>query len=158
MAGIHAGLKQARCPYGFVLACDMPLAEPKLMELIARRRWQYDVVLPCRNQYMEPLFGIYKKSLYLPIEKMLQQGERCILDLYPQVRMNYIPAAEWLPVVGHQQVFFNINEPEDYLNFLNGRQGGKKQEQRKSYYLAFCNQQKEAEEDVAEQCCAENKG
>ncbi len=144
MAGIHAGLLAANQPWGFVIACDMPLIQPALMAYMLAQRVGYQAVIPCDGQYMEPLFALYQKQLYPQMAAMLETNQRCILDLYTGIAINYLPKEQWQAAAVDEDVFFNINYPEDYLNLLNQRTKRVKQSYHKKYYRDFCNQRQEA--------------
>ena len=49
LAGLCAALEDARTPWIFALATDMPFVKPALIELLARRRAGFDAVVPCRS-------------------------------------------------------------------------------------------------------------
>ena len=73
LGGIHSALTESENELFFVVAGDMPLLEK---ELIIRQIEFYfknrcDILIPTVGEYIEPLHGIYSKSILAALEKYL---------------------------------------------------------------------------------------
>ena len=73
LAGIHSALKESESEAIFVVAGDMPLLDK---EIIIRQIDFYntnkcDILIPQIDHYIEPLHGIYKKTLIRNLEDYL---------------------------------------------------------------------------------------
>ena len=73
LAGIHSALKESESEAIFVVAGDMPLLDK---EIIIRQIDFYntnkcDILIPQIDYYIEPLHGIYKKTLIRNLEDYL---------------------------------------------------------------------------------------
>lgn len=55
LGGIHAGLTNSPTPYIFVFTCDMPFIEDTLVYYMLNRLTQEDVLIPRRDETVEPL-------------------------------------------------------------------------------------------------------
>ncbi|AQS60511.1 molybdenum cofactor guanylyltransferase [Desulforamulus ferrireducens] len=114
LAGIHSGLKHMSNPYGFFVACDMPFFSPELALELLSDLTEYQAVVPQKGKYLQPLHAAYRKDCLPQIERVLQEQERPkIISFYELINIKYLdftqrPAREW------DQVFFNVNTPEDY--------------------------------------------
>jgi len=117
LAGLHAGLAAARGEWAAVVAGDMPLLNPTLLDAMMRlvQDSAADIVVPQWRGELEPLHALYRPSVCVPAaEAALQAGKRRIVAFYPDVRVQVIPQdeiARWDPE-GHS--FFNVNTPEDW--------------------------------------------
>ena len=62
LGGIHAGLKFSDTHYNFVIACDMPFLNNKLIAHQKSARFGFDAIVPEHTGYFEPLCAIYSKG------------------------------------------------------------------------------------------------
>lgn len=78
LAGIRAGLAQARHDYLLVLPCDAPLIDQALLEQLRRLASQAagKVAMVRRQGFWEPLFCVLPKQIAARLEHAWQNGER----------------------------------------------------------------------------------
>lgn len=119
LAGIHAGLAQSSNPAVFTVACDMPHLDPWLIRHIANRGMGCDVVLPRSNHGYEPLHALYREGCLPVMEECLQQGQRRIVSILPQLRVREIAADEVARFDPEFDSFSNINTPQEYYDLRN---------------------------------------
>jgi FdhD protein len=119
LAGIHAGLAQSSNPAVFTVACDMPHLDPWLIRHIANRGVGCDVVLPRSNHGFEPLHALYREGCLPVMEACLQQGQRRIVSILPQLRVREIAADEVARFDPAFDSFSNINTPQEYYDLRN---------------------------------------
>jgi molybdopterin-guanine dinucleotide biosynthesis protein A len=113
LGGIHSALKESDKEALFVVAGDMPLLDT---DIIVRQIAYYnsdkcEVLIPQIEQYIEPLHGIYKKTL-LPIleEFLVRNNEYAIREFYKKADVRY------MQIEGSEKsrrAFTNINSPYD---------------------------------------------
>lgn len=123
LGGIHAGLVNCAGEYAFVTACDMPnISQAYLRVLIeeaTQERNAFDAVaVRLNNGMLEPMNALYAKRLLPQIERMLLGGERKIADLLIHQNTRYLSEDEILPYGGHEQLFFNMNTPEEIQSYF----------------------------------------
>jgi molybdopterin-guanine dinucleotide biosynthesis protein A len=111
LAGMLAGLKAARFDPAFVLACDIPAVDRGFISDLITAAEGYDIAVPRTSKGLEPLLAIYRKSTIPHIERLLAEGKRSVLDLYPLCRTNVFD-------IGDPAWLRNINTPEVYDEFL----------------------------------------
>lgn len=113
LAGIHAALKKVASPKIFVIGCDMPLVEEKLVRLLCRESKGWDAVVPELTKGLEPLCAVYSQTCLAIIEKNLNNGHRKLHRLFDQIRTNKIPE-DIVQTADHDLVSFkNINKRAD---------------------------------------------
>jgi molybdopterin-guanine dinucleotide biosynthesis protein A len=83
LAGILAGLKAARHDPVFVLACDIPVLDRGFIGDLVAAAEGFDIAVPRTSKGLEPLLAIYRKTVIDPIERLLADGKRSVLDLFP---------------------------------------------------------------------------
>jgi len=113
LSGIHAGLTASPYRYNFVVPCDTPFLDP---DLISHFFWQapgYDVVVPRRGEYLQPLHAVYSRDCLAAIESCFRQGKYKTVAFYPLVKVRYIDVYDLEGFSGLDRVFLNINTPAD---------------------------------------------
>lgn len=117
LAGFHAGLLQARYPYCFVVACDMPFIRPEPIAHLRSLICGYEAVVPFWDGDVEPLHAFYARSLAPVAEQLLQGGKGGLRDLLAFARVRYVREEELRTVPGVEEAFRNVNTPADALRY-----------------------------------------
>ena len=113
LTGIHAGLTHCRSDYAFIVPCDAPFVQVKLVQyLLGRIAPDIDVVVPVIEGHYEPLCAIYSKRCLAAIEHQLELGDYTIVHFFDQVRLKKIPAEAIRTADRDLISFFNVNTPE----------------------------------------------
>jgi molybdopterin-guanine dinucleotide biosynthesis protein A len=85
LGGIYSALFHARHDQVFILACDMPFFDVRLLEELQKFS-AYDIAVPrWQNGYYEPLSALYSKRVMNKIEAMLASNITRISELYSRV-------------------------------------------------------------------------
>lgn len=118
LGGILSGLMTSSNHYAFVMACDMPLIDKRLVRELVSRRQDNDVVVLSHPQGIEPLFGVYSKNCIKPLEESLFAGNLSVQDFLSGLKAGIY---EWMPERQDADAlppFFNINTPQDYSRVI----------------------------------------
>jgi molybdopterin-guanine dinucleotide biosynthesis protein A len=122
MTGIFTSLLNARSPWVFITACDMPFITDRLITYMASKRDQVDAVVPVSPavpqngipvESIEPLFALYSKKLVLSMEKAILRGRKSLRDFLSTKRVKYITNKEIIKIEPNESIFINLNSPED---------------------------------------------
>ncbi len=114
LTGIYTGLLHSRDEYNFVVACDMPFLNPRLLSYMSGLSEGYDVVLPRVGGFVEPLHAIYSRRLLPVIENHLQRDARQIRMLFEGLRIRYVSEAEIDRFDPERRSLKNLNTPQEY--------------------------------------------
>jgi molybdenum cofactor guanylyltransferase len=121
LGGIATGL--ARCQgWAVVLACDLPLVSPQVVQALthlAQQRaadgdWAWQAVVPQVEGYAQPFYALYHASLAPVIQERLAQGVRRVSSLLETVRTRWVTEAELRPLDPHLHSFLNVNTPDEW--------------------------------------------
>jgi molybdopterin-guanine dinucleotide biosynthesis protein A len=113
MTGIYTGLKAARNPYVFAVACDMPFLRAGLIRRLAGMREGYDAVVPRVGGMTEPLFAVYAVRLAGLLENNLAGGQRRLQGIFEGITVRFVDEPE-LRVIDPQLLsLLNLNTPEE---------------------------------------------
>lgn len=129
LGGIYSGLASAREPYALVVACDMPLLNPRLLTAMLARPRDYDVLVPrsrtsgaTRNRLsVEPLHAIYGTHCLAPMRTALEAGHNRITDCYAALRVAYVEPKELRRYDPRGHALLNLNtaaQLEDVLRII----------------------------------------
>ena len=91
----------------------MPFLNQPLLRYMIEVSDGFDFVLPRINNLFEPLHAVYSKNCVAPIEFILQQGRKVIIELFDFVKVRYVEAEEVDRFDPQHLSFFNINTKED---------------------------------------------
>lgn len=123
LGGIYSGLQAMRYEHALVVACDMPLLNPALLQFMADQPRTYDILIPRslrtgvpRNPFAaETLHAIYGKTCLGAIQATLEAGQRRITDIFPQLQVRYLDPAAYRHLDPDGFSFLNINTLEDVM-------------------------------------------
>jgi molybdopterin-guanine dinucleotide biosynthesis protein A len=113
LGGIYTGLVKSDSFYNLVVAADMPFLNESLLRYMIKVADGYDFILPRVNELYEPLHAIYSKNCINPINSILEQGKKVIIELFNYVKVRFIEAEEIDRFDPKHLSFFNINTVED---------------------------------------------
>ncbi|GAW92030.1 molybdenum cofactor guanylyltransferase [Calderihabitans maritimus] len=116
LSGIHAGLTASSYEYSFVTACDMPFIDHRLAAYLVQEAPGYDVVVPQKGDYLEPLHAVYSKACIAPIKMCLENRIFKIIAFYPAVKVKFVGIERMRPLADLEKVFFNVNTPQELVH------------------------------------------
>jgi molybdopterin-guanine dinucleotide biosynthesis protein A len=114
LGGIYTALLHSKHEACFVLACDMPLIQPKLLRHMADLIAEDSLTLvPRFHQHPQALHSLYKKTCLKPLETALEQNQLKIRQFFDSVNVQYFEDYQALDPNGLS--FVNLNTPKDLL-------------------------------------------
>lgn len=124
LGGIHAGLLAAKYEAALVLSCDMPFVTTELAAFLAAKSDGFAAVTPRCGGRVEPLCAVYARSCLAVIEDLLQGGENQVRQVFSRVNTCYVEEAELQLFGNANQLFFNLNTPQDWQEALRCKEAG----------------------------------
>jgi molybdopterin-guanine dinucleotide biosynthesis protein A len=113
LGGIFTGLTESKTHYNLVVAADMPFLNGALLRYMLSVAEGYDITIPHVNKWFEPLHAIYSRNCIEPARKLIEQGNRVIVELFNYVKVKFVEAEEIDRFDPQHTSFFNINTQED---------------------------------------------
>lgn len=113
LGGIYTGLVTSNSYHNLVVAVDMPFLNQPLLRYMLEVSDGFDFILPRINTFFEPLHAIYSKYCIEPIEFLIKQRRKVIIELFDHVKVRYIEAEEIDKFDPQHLSFFNINTRAD---------------------------------------------
>ena len=112
LGGLFTGLTRMASETGFLVGCDMPSLNRKLIRHIINIRDDSDVVVPRISGLMEPLHALYSKECLHAIKKLIASRKYQINQLFGEVSVKYIDEALVRRFDPELRCFYNINKPQ----------------------------------------------
>jgi molybdopterin-guanine dinucleotide biosynthesis protein A len=113
MTGTLTALISSSTRWIFVMACDMPFAEERLIRHLTLCRKGSDAVVPVLNDMAQPLFALYSKSLIPGMERAVLRRRQSLKDFLTEKRVKYVSEREIREIDPGARSFINLNTPED---------------------------------------------
>lgn len=115
LGGLLTAMVITGAEYCLLVPCDAPFLQPALLAAltatIRQQRWQ--VVISQSSRGLEPLPGLYHRSLQPYLQKLVQQGDLRLRQLATRPRTRLLSPAEVRAADPEELSFFNLNTPED---------------------------------------------
>lgn len=116
LAGVLSGLERASFPYSFVVGCDMPFINRKVVEFLfeVAERGNYDAVVPrWENGMVEPLHAVYKREPTLAaVKDSIKKGDARVFNLLLRLKsVKFLPMSEIRGIAQELKTFRNVNTP-----------------------------------------------
>lgn len=113
LGGIFTGLCYSTSYCNFVMGCDMPFPQVRLIEMLLEKCDNQDVVIPKYQGDVEPLFAVYSKNSLPVIFDHIRKGDLKIRHIFKKLRVEQVAEKEIDTVDPEHLSFFNINTEED---------------------------------------------
>ena len=125
LSGICAGLIRAASFHAFVIACDMPFIDEKMILYLKGQIGDYDVIVPQTARGLEPMHAFYSKNCIQPIYRCIEKGKLRIIDFFSEVRVKVIDEKEFKGLDMSAQSLVNLNTPEEYKRYCKKNENSK---------------------------------
>jgi molybdopterin-guanine dinucleotide biosynthesis protein A len=113
LGGIYSGLKAAAGGAALTVACDMPFLHSGVVQLVADRAGEGDVVIPRVGSQLETMHAAYGKACLPHIEERLIAGRLKIVEFFERVRVVEITEEDVARFRDPHVAFMNVNTPEE---------------------------------------------
>lgn len=113
LGGLYTGLRSCRNEYGFLVACDMPFLDVRVMRHMVGLIGGQDVVIPRVGGRLQPLHAIYSRKCIEPIERSMAADDLKIYDLFHEVDVLEVPESVLAQFDPGLRFVININTFED---------------------------------------------
>jgi molybdopterin-guanine dinucleotide biosynthesis protein A len=116
LGGVHAALAASKREWALIVACDLPLVEAPLFDLLFELTKDADAVAPIQpDGRRQPLCTLYRVATCLVVaEALIKCNERKPIALLQSVATRWVEFSEFSSLPRAKQFFDNINTPQDY--------------------------------------------
>ncbi len=114
LAGIAAGLSASTTDLNIVIACDMPLIRPAVLQRLVDLRGDADICLAVVDGQASPLCAVYRAGVAGVAQELLASGERRVMALLDRVHTQRVDAAAFRDIDPDLESFLSCNTPEEF--------------------------------------------
>ena len=114
LGGLYTGLYHSETEHIFVGSCDLPFPNQAVVRYLCSLKSGFDAVVPTLEYGFEPLFALYAKRCLGPMRELLESGNFCAYDYYPQIQVRYVQGEELARLDRDGRSFVNVNTPEEF--------------------------------------------
>jgi molybdopterin-guanine dinucleotide biosynthesis protein A len=118
LAGIAAGLAASATDLNIVVACDMPLVRPAVLQRLAGAIGSHDACVAVAGGHASALCGIYRSRVAGEAQRLLASGERRVMRLLDAVQTKRVDAAELRDIDPDLETFISCDTPEAYAQLM----------------------------------------
>lgn len=112
LGALYTGMLHTASELVCVLACDMPDSDPNIFSHLLQHLGDGDAIVPTFHGRIQPLIGVYRRSLLPQVEAQIELGNYRMQDFCAVINCRMIDLTEH-PEYGHAANFHNINTPND---------------------------------------------
>lgn len=114
MAGLIAGMQQAKTPWVFAVACDMPFVTKDVVTRLAALRNGYQAVVPVVGGYAQPMAAFYAASALDAMRASMAAGDKSLRGVLEKLEVRYVSEAELRECDPQLRSFFDLDTPQDF--------------------------------------------
>ncbi len=118
LAGLAAGLSASTTDLNIVVACDMPLVRPAVLQRLAASIGDADACVAVVDGHASTLCGVYRTRVAAVANQLLASGQRSVMALLDRVETKRVDAAVFRDIDPDLETFVSCNTPEAYRQAL----------------------------------------
>lgn len=115
--GLLAGLRASPHELAIAVACDMPYLASALLKHQLERAIDYDAVVIAGPTGVEPLHGVYRKTILPLLERLAERPSSALRDLLGDAKTLVLEEAEVVRYDPERRSAVNLNTPEDVAHW-----------------------------------------
>ena len=111
LGGLYTGLMEATTSSIFVVACDMPFLNQRVIAQFTSRRLNADIVMAKLAGCLHPMHALYGKRCVPLVEQMIQAQRLKIQGIVSQssLRVEYVTEEDLITLDPSWRSFYNVN-------------------------------------------------
>ncbi|MDO4465698.1 MAG: molybdenum cofactor guanylyltransferase [Bacillota bacterium] len=115
LAGIVSTFHQSDVDILFVCSCDMPLIKKELVYFFLSKLEDYEGIFFEDEKHTYTTAGIYTRNLLLTMEEQIKNQDYRLYPILKRHQIKYLLVSDYAM---DDDMFMNINTPEEYQNIL----------------------------------------
>ena len=114
LAGIAAGLAASNSDLNIIVACDMPLIKPQVLQRLVALIEDHDACVAVHDGHASALCGAYRSRVANEAQALLDSGERRVMRLLDRIQTKRVDAAKLRDIDPRLETFISVDTPEKY--------------------------------------------
>jgi molybdopterin-guanine dinucleotide biosynthesis protein A len=114
LGGLVTALAASDDEWHLAVACDLPLARPEVLRLLAESAQDVDAIVPRTGGRLQTLLAAYSRTCLEPGREVLARGERAVAAMLDRVKMRVLEEEVLREADPALVSFVNVNTWEEY--------------------------------------------
>lgn len=114
LAGLVAGLAASTSDINIVVACDMPLIRPAVLQRLATMIGDHDACVAVADGHASALCGVYRSRVGDAAQALLLSGERRMMRLLDRIKTRRVEAAMLRDIDPDLDTFVSVDTADKY--------------------------------------------
>ena len=114
LAGLAAGLSASTTEMNVVVACDMPLVRPEVLQRLVDAMGDADICVAMVDGQPSVLCGIYRSRLAPVVQSLLDRGERRVKALLEHANVQRVDASQLRDIDPELDTFVSVDTADRY--------------------------------------------
>jgi molybdopterin-guanine dinucleotide biosynthesis protein A len=114
LGGLYSGLAVSSNIHCFLIGCDMPFVNIKLIKHMIDKIGEKDIIIPVSRGGKETLYAIYSMNCLETIKHQVETGHFRLVDILNFHEVEYISNEDIKRFDPEEYSFVNVNCPSDY--------------------------------------------
>jgi molybdenum cofactor guanylyltransferase len=114
LSGIAAGLAASKTDLNLVVACDMPLVNPAVLQRLVAMIDGHDACVAIVDGHASALCGVYRSRIATDAQALLDSGERRVMKLLDRITTKRVDAALFRDIDPNLETFVSCDTQEAY--------------------------------------------
>ena len=119
LSGIAAGLAASITDLNLVVACDMPLIKPAVLQRLVDAIGDADACVAVVDGHASALCGVYRSRVAAAAQALFDSGERRVMPLLDLVQTKRVDAALLRDIDPDLETFVSCDTPEKFADARN---------------------------------------
>ncbi len=116
LGGILTGLSVSATKNNFIVSCDLPFLNDKIIVFLYSQFTSCNLLIPCWQGQLMPLHSFYSKNCLPVIENQISSNKLRVLGITSHLKTKYVQEFELKKYDREGKSFFNVNTLEDLEN------------------------------------------
>ncbi|OFX63196.1 MAG: hypothetical protein A2066_06870 [Bacteroidetes bacterium GWB2_41_8] len=112
VSGILSSLKHSNTDWNLFISVDTPFVNEELLHSLISQIGQFDCIIPEHEGGIEPLIGLYNRTILPLLEETINQGDYKLQRILSKLNTCYVDCN--LLIEKYPRLFFNVNHPADF--------------------------------------------
>ncbi len=110
VAGIHSALYHAHNDNVFIMGCDMPFMNMKLVSYLLDNLEDYDCVVPELETRLQPLSAVYSKKCLPVLTECLEHDKLKLIRVFEELNARVFTEMQMEQFGEPRELFMNVND------------------------------------------------
>jgi molybdopterin-guanine dinucleotide biosynthesis protein A len=117
LSGLHTALHHASTEWVFCCACDMPLINLDVAQVLLDQRDRHDILMPVIAGLRQPLHAIYRRNILPAVERTILSQQDHLPEMLASLSVRFLEETHFSHIPDFELSFVNINDQNAFQQY-----------------------------------------